>query len=85
VPRPPKYLVTRKRLNGPRKSRVRLGPVPFILFVGIIVLAAIIDQVWIEPFYWEKSHVRDHIQHSLTNPGRAINGPGSDALEHIDH
>jgi hypothetical protein len=43
------YHVTRKRINGPRKSRVRVGPVPFIIFLGIAVLVAVVDLVWIEP------------------------------------
>ncbi|HXM00081.1 MAG TPA: hypothetical protein VN932_09130 [Rhizomicrobium sp.] len=43
------YHVTRKRINGPRKSRVRVGPVPFILFLGVAVLVAVVDLVWVEP------------------------------------
>jgi hypothetical protein len=37
-------------MRGPRKSRVRIGPWPAILFVVLSVLAAIVGR-WIERHY----------------------------------
>jgi hypothetical protein len=38
----PIYRTFRRRINGPRRSRVRLGPRPLIFFVALIVISAVI-------------------------------------------
>jgi hypothetical protein len=36
-----RFTISERRMRGPRKSRVRVGPWPWIVFVVVSVLAAI--------------------------------------------
>jgi hypothetical protein len=45
-----RFTITERRMRGPRKSRVRVGPWLFIWFVVLSVLAAIVGR-WIERHY----------------------------------
>jgi hypothetical protein len=45
-----RFTISERRMRGPRKSRVRVGPWPVILFVVLSVLAAIAGR-WIERHY----------------------------------
>jgi hypothetical protein len=45
-----RFTISERRMRGPRKSRVRVGPWPWILFVVVSVLAAIAGR-WIERHY----------------------------------
>jgi hypothetical protein len=37
-------LVSQRRAGGRKKSRVRLGPLPFIFFVALVLLAAMLAE-----------------------------------------
>lgn len=59
------FLITRKRLGGRRKSRVRIGMVPIIFFVVLIVSAALFSETVIEPALRAISNATPAEKHSV--------------------
>ena len=45
-----KFAISVRRMRGPRKVRTKIGPWPFILFVVLNVVVALIGR-WIESHY----------------------------------
>jgi hypothetical protein len=52
-----KYMFSERRLRGPRKIRTRLGPWPFVVFIVMIVVTAIVGR-WMEQHYEDSLRAR---------------------------